>query len=144
MCNNTPQMYWLSNGKHQALYNILFPRLVPRSGPAPTRHGELLRVMSRIYRAFHNDGDEHVFMLVDMGRVEPRDLRVPEDAPSEAKDLVGGLLGNYEDKDLRAAWDDGTWDEGTWPYDLFRIESEELERAVDEAILYAARKSGLM
>ena len=55
--------YWNRNGKHQATYNKLWDELVPLSGPAKTKEGELLRAMSRLYKRCYNDGDKIEPML---------------------------------------------------------------------------------
>ena len=49
--------YWNNNGKHQELYKKLWKKLVPASGAATTRAGELLRASSRLYYRWFNDGD---------------------------------------------------------------------------------------
>ncbi len=55
--------YWNRNGKHQATYNKLWDELVPPTGPAKTKEGELLRAMSRLYKRWYNDGDKIEPML---------------------------------------------------------------------------------
>lgn len=109
--------YWDHTGAHQALYDSIREKLVPRSGPAPTPHGELLRVATRVYYAFHNDGDDTAAALVGMRRIEERDLRAaPADAPTAIKDLFAKLRAGR------------------------RIRAGELELAVDAAVTYAASK----
>lgn len=122
--------YFGGTGKHEVLYDELYTALVPARGPAPTAHGELLRVVSNIYHAFHNDGDDTVHALVSMFRVWPVELYVPEDAPSSIHEFFASLredLGSELDKVGE---------------DCYRIDEEEMERVADATIEYVARVHG--
>ncbi len=55
--------YWHRNGKHQATYSKLWDELIPPTGSAKTKEGELLRAMSRLYYRWYNDGDKIEPML---------------------------------------------------------------------------------
>jgi hypothetical protein len=103
--------YWEGTGRYQAEYDALFEALVPRRGRSATPQGELLRVLSRMYQAFYNDGDDTAEILVSNGRVEARDL---EDAaamrgvPADASAMLEGLLCNADsltEETLEAAMD---------------------------------------
>lgn len=55
--SNEPRTYWNGNGKHQEAYNKLFEELVPATGEATTEAGELLRIASRFYYEWFNNGN---------------------------------------------------------------------------------------
>jgi len=57
--------YWSEKGKYQKAYDYFYPKLVPNSGPASTPEGELLRVISKFYYRFYNDGDSYEEMIED-------------------------------------------------------------------------------
>ena len=48
--------YWNNNGKYQAIYNGLWKILVPNMGEAETEQGEALRIVSKIYYDYYNNG----------------------------------------------------------------------------------------
>lgn len=50
------KLYWNNNGKHQAINDALWEMLVPHSGEADTVQGEALRIISRIYYDYYNNG----------------------------------------------------------------------------------------
>lgn len=50
------QTYWNNNGKHQRLNDALWEILVPRMGEAETEQGEALRIVSKIYYDYYNNG----------------------------------------------------------------------------------------
>lgn len=52
----TEGRYWDGKGEYQDEYNRLWDKLVPGSGSAETSHGELLRIISRIYYDWYNNG----------------------------------------------------------------------------------------
>lgn len=49
--------YWSGKGKYQKEYEELYNVLVPRSGEADTKLGEILRISGNVYYRFYNDGD---------------------------------------------------------------------------------------
>lgn len=53
---NIAKTYWSSKGKYNADYNRLFKKLVPATGKAKSKHGELLRALSKIYYDVYNNG----------------------------------------------------------------------------------------
>ena len=59
------QTYWNHRGKYQKAYDHFYNKLVPSSGQASTPEGELLRIISKIYYRYHNDGDEYWDMIED-------------------------------------------------------------------------------
>jgi hypothetical protein len=48
--------YWNSKGKHQNLYEIKYPELVPYEGKCDTVEGELLRATAKLYYDYYNNG----------------------------------------------------------------------------------------
>lgn len=56
MNTTTKQSYWSGTGKHQALYDSIFETLVPDMGKAPTKEGEMLRAVSKLYYDYYNNG----------------------------------------------------------------------------------------
>ena len=57
--------YWFKKGKFQKSYDYFFKKLVPPEGKADTPEGELLRMISRIYYRYNNDGDSYEDLLYD-------------------------------------------------------------------------------
>jgi hypothetical protein len=57
--------YWFKKGKFQKSYDYFFKKLVPLEGKADTPEGELLRMISRIYYRYNNDGDRYEDLLYD-------------------------------------------------------------------------------
>ena len=57
--------YWFKKGKFQKSYDYFFKKLVPLEGKADTPEGELLRMISRIYYRYNNDGDSYEDLLYD-------------------------------------------------------------------------------
>ena len=56
-------IYWCEKGKYQKAYDYFYPKLVPNYGEATTPEGELLRVISKFYYRFYNDGDIYEEMI---------------------------------------------------------------------------------
>ncbi len=56
-------IYWCAKGKYQKAYDYFYPKLVPNYGEASTPEGELLRVISKFYYRFYNDGDIYEEMI---------------------------------------------------------------------------------
>jgi len=56
---NTPagNTYWDDNGAYQKELDVLYNKLVPMSGDAETVHGELVRVVNRLYYEYCNNGN---------------------------------------------------------------------------------------
>jgi hypothetical protein len=48
--------YWNGKGRHQRLYDRLYPKLVPDADEAGSDSGELLRTMSNVYYDIYNNG----------------------------------------------------------------------------------------
>ena len=48
--------YWNNNGKYQRINDALWDILVPRMGQAKTEQGEALRIVSKIYYDYYNNG----------------------------------------------------------------------------------------
>ena len=48
--------YWNSKGKHQNLYEIKYPELVPYEGKCDTVEGEMLRATAKLYYDYYNNG----------------------------------------------------------------------------------------
>tara|TARA_Y100001972_G_scaffold107293_1_gene136339 strand:+ start:17 stop:499 length:483 start_codon:yes stop_codon:yes gene_type:complete len=48
--------YWNNNGKYQSINDVLWQILVPRTGQAETEQGEALRIVSKIYYDYYNNG----------------------------------------------------------------------------------------
>ena len=88
--------YWTNSGKYQEAYDVLYDKLVPARGRAATPHGELLRVFSRIYYHFYNDGDDTARAIVEAGRAEYSELEAPADAPGEVQAFMCDLRGDYD------------------------------------------------
>lgn len=59
--------YWEGNGELQAEYKVLFKRLVPATGNAPTEDGQALRAISRIYYDLYNNGGGNLVDFDDEG-----------------------------------------------------------------------------
>lgn len=55
--------YWNEKGRYQKMYNKLYKKLVPDRGCASTSDGELLRVISKIYYRYYNDGDTYYNLI---------------------------------------------------------------------------------
>lgn len=51
-----PESYWNHTGKYQEQYDRLWKELVPPEGNADTYHGEVLRICSRLYYDYYNNG----------------------------------------------------------------------------------------
>jgi hypothetical protein len=49
--------YWGNDGAYQNTYDMLYDKLVPASGYAPTIHGEMIRSISRLFYDFCNNGN---------------------------------------------------------------------------------------
>ena len=56
-------IYWCEKGKYQKAYDYFYPKLVPNYGEAASPEGELLRVISKFYYRFYNDGDIYEEMI---------------------------------------------------------------------------------
>jgi hypothetical protein len=54
------QTYWNHKGKHQEVYDRLFPKLVPASGETATTAGEWLRCISKLYYDYYNNGGGNI------------------------------------------------------------------------------------
>lgn len=59
--------YWGNTGKYNKFYSKLYDELVPLSGNAQTTDGELLRIISKIYYRYYNDGDSYDYLLETWG-----------------------------------------------------------------------------
>lgn len=59
----TENNYWSETGKYQKSYDYFYPKLVPNRGKASTPEGELLRVISKFYYRYFNDGDIYEEMV---------------------------------------------------------------------------------
>ena len=82
--------YWENNGKQQKIYARLWEKLVPMSGPATTKAGELLRATTRVYYRWFNDGD----------RIEP----ILSSAAADSSTVNGwGFLYTYRDGEFSGA-----------------------------------------
>ena len=53
---NINQTYWAGKGKNQRDFDLLYKKLVPKSGEADTNHGELLRSLARLNYDIYNNG----------------------------------------------------------------------------------------
>jgi hypothetical protein len=51
--------YWNDNGKFQQFYDATYNKLVPSWGVAATKDGEIVRLISKIYYRYYNDGDTY-------------------------------------------------------------------------------------
>jgi len=58
-------IYWCEKGKFQKAYDYFYPKLVPTRGYAKTPEGELLRIISKVYYRYYNDGDYYDSMIED-------------------------------------------------------------------------------
>lgn len=56
MSSTRTQSYWNGTGKYEALYRALHSQLVPSAGASETFHGEILRVVSKLYYDHFNNG----------------------------------------------------------------------------------------
>jgi hypothetical protein len=64
-------LYWNKKGKYQTEYNTLFEKLVPVKGSSKTTNGELLRIASKLYYEFYNNGNcNSVEVLTENTQVE--------------------------------------------------------------------------
>jgi len=52
-------LYWSNKGKYQKAYDFLWKKLIPLSGKAKNELGEALRLTSRVYYRYYNDGDSY-------------------------------------------------------------------------------------
>lgn len=57
--------YWNQNGKFQKAYDNFYNKLVPSRGRAQTPEGECMRIMSKIYYRYYNDGDFYCDLIDD-------------------------------------------------------------------------------
>lgn len=48
--------YWNNNGKYQRIYYGLWEILIPSTGQTETEQGEALRIVSKIYYDYYNNG----------------------------------------------------------------------------------------
>jgi hypothetical protein len=48
--------YWNNNGKYQRINDVFWKILVPSMGQAETEEGEALRIVSKIYYDYYNNG----------------------------------------------------------------------------------------
>jgi len=62
-----PQSYWCENGKYEKTYQHFYDKLVPSRGNADTPDGELLRIISKIYYRYYNDGDSYYCCVEEYG-----------------------------------------------------------------------------
>jgi len=61
-------LYWSNKGKYQKAYDFLWKKLIPRSGKAKNSLGEVLRLVSRVYYRYYNDGDSY-YNCIEEGMV---------------------------------------------------------------------------
>lgn len=81
--------FWDQTHELWPAYVVAFTLLVPRQGDAPTPSGELLRVMSRLYHDYYNNGNVTLFhMFGNQFNAEPRSCTVPWDAPAAFKEFM--------------------------------------------------------
>ena len=95
--------YWNKTGKFYKAYDRFYKELVPSSGKASTPNGELLRVISKIYYRYYNDGDTYEYLLEDgyLSLTDIEDLN-----PRFLQSLHITLLGSYTyKKDLEMTVD---------------------------------------
>jgi hypothetical protein len=59
--------YWNNTGKYQKAYDHFWKILIPKSGNAETPYGEVLRLISKIYYRYYNDGDVYNHCVKEMG-----------------------------------------------------------------------------
>ena len=64
---STDQSYWCGKGKYEKSYKYFFNKLVPSHGNADTPDGELLRIVSKIYYRYYNDGDSYYHCIDEYG-----------------------------------------------------------------------------
>jgi len=113
--------YWERNGKEQKRYEELWEKLVPVSGPAKTKAGELLRAVSRVYYRWFNDGDRISLVLT-------------QDAAESSTVNGWGFLYAYQDKKAGFQGEPLAWA-------ILEASSEKeyeaaLEKAVDAVLVY--------
>lgn len=60
--------YWNHKGKYQKLYEELREKYVPKYGEAETEHGEIVRIVSRLYYDIYNNGAWNFGALEDERR----------------------------------------------------------------------------
>ena len=92
--------YWNETGKYQKAYNYLYNKLVPRSGVARSKYGELLRKISYVYYRRHNDGDTYEDLIYDYDydRSSPI-FHNNEGMPEKEREFVENLLSGYGNYD---------------------------------------------
>ena len=80
-------IYWCKKGKYQKAYDYFYPKLVPNYGEASTPEGELLRVISKFYYRFYNDGDIYEKMIEEdylpITRIQGIDLEFKKNLHNE-------------------------------------------------------------
>jgi len=95
--------YFSNQGKYQQLYDTLYKKYVPPSGPAKTKQGNLLRTISTLTYHHMNDGDvpddEESEYLFTEG---PRYSSLPEAVNIIFYDHQEGNLGNLDEEYNRA------------------------------------------
>ena len=95
--------YWNKKGKFQKSYDYFFKTLVPPEGKAPTPEGELLRMVSRIYYRYNNDGDSYEELISDDNYYNITYIKSPDSRFfNQIHDL---LLECYRDSDLEKCID---------------------------------------
>lgn len=53
----TEQSYWNNNGKYQDVQEVLWDKLVPKSGESHSIHGEIVRSLGRLWHEWGNNGN---------------------------------------------------------------------------------------
>jgi hypothetical protein len=111
---NLVNYYWNNNGKWQKEYDDLAKRLIEPSGPSKTAHGEILRIMSKLYYRWYNDGDSARVFLKEYMPMYRRHLAVfnnrdcaafVEQIVSELAALSRTTTGNAYDRELELRLD---------------------------------------
>lgn len=90
--------YWNEKGKYQKAYDYFYKKLVPSSGKASNKWGEMLRVLSNVYYRRHNDGDDYDDFLENRGESQGF-FQNNKNMPEVQRKKVESLLNKFWDYD---------------------------------------------
>jgi len=83
--NKGNKTYWSNNGKYQKENDRLYKKYVPDAGKADSPQGNLLRVVSKIYYRYFNDGDDNLSEFDWLLEESP----IPHDVPEKFHKYFG-------------------------------------------------------
>ena len=127
-------MYWNGNGKYQKEYQEMYDKLVPAVGESDTKLGELIRIASKAYYRYNNDGDIRSYRFFSMAKSIEKDIKKEMPQPEEY-DTWKRLVNEYK----------GDGNSNSYSFKFHKQEYEKaMEATIDGLVKYAYKvfKSG--